>query len=364
MLVRRLTVCILALAAASAPARTGTLDPPAGPVEPTMKTLSQVEPRTPINSTTTPGDDDSLYKIVASGSYYLTANVLFYDEFGIEIAPSARDVTIDLNGFAMQAAFLGMMQIGVHADARGLSDGGGVIHIRNGVIHDCEGGALEILDSRTITVEDVTIVRCGGSGMILGDNATVRRCVARGVGGFFPGDHAGIAVGADSMVEGCTVDGVSSPGFGPGACLRAGGNSIIRDCIVIQAATAPTGIETGGGCLIERNTIRCDTSIISFTGIAVNSASIIRGNLLTSLASGTHTGISCGGAGTIQDNMTSSFDTGVTIGSATDCVITRNHFRSAVTDVQATFPGSNIIGPTVGPGGAAASNNPHANYSN
>ena len=46
----------------------GPLDPPAGPVTSTYKTLNEVEPRTPINVVNTPGDADSLFKITAPGS--------------------------------------------------------------------------------------------------------------------------------------------------------------------------------------------------------------------------------------------------------------------------------------------------------
>ena len=51
----------------------GPLAPP-GAAAPTTKTLDQVEPRIAINSTNTPGDADSLYKITQPGSSYLTGN--------------------------------------------------------------------------------------------------------------------------------------------------------------------------------------------------------------------------------------------------------------------------------------------------
>ena len=41
----------------------GPLDPPAGPITATYKTLAEVEPRTAINATHTPGDADSIFKI-------------------------------------------------------------------------------------------------------------------------------------------------------------------------------------------------------------------------------------------------------------------------------------------------------------
>ncbi|MCA9307861.1 MAG: hypothetical protein KDA16_15140, partial [Phycisphaerales bacterium] len=68
----------------------GDTNPPAGPVAPTMKTLEQVEPRTPIASLP--------YNITAPGSYYLTGNLA---TAGNGITVSASDVTIDLMGFTI-----------------------------------------------------------------------------------------------------------------------------------------------------------------------------------------------------------------------------------------------------------------------
>lgn len=90
--------CAVLLAAAAAGA--GPLDPPAGPVAPTHRTLSEVEPRTAINAANTPGDADALLKITQPGSYYLTGNIAgVAGMHGIEIA--ARDVTLGLNGFTL-----------------------------------------------------------------------------------------------------------------------------------------------------------------------------------------------------------------------------------------------------------------------
>jgi len=63
------------VAATGGTASAGDLNPPPGPVAPTMKSLSEVEPRIAINATNTPGDADSLFKITQPGSYYLTGNI-------------------------------------------------------------------------------------------------------------------------------------------------------------------------------------------------------------------------------------------------------------------------------------------------
>src|SRR6187455_75010 len=71
----------------------GPLAPPAGPPAPSMKTLDQVEARTPISSVP--------FTISASGSYYFTKNLQFQNTSGNAIAISASDVTLDLNGFTL-----------------------------------------------------------------------------------------------------------------------------------------------------------------------------------------------------------------------------------------------------------------------
>jgi hypothetical protein len=68
----------------------GSLTPPGAPA-PTMKTLAQVEPRTPISS--------APFTISSSGSYYLTTNITVATGDAITIA--ANNVTLDLNGFTI-----------------------------------------------------------------------------------------------------------------------------------------------------------------------------------------------------------------------------------------------------------------------
>lgn len=80
-------------------ASAGDLNPPPGPITSTMKTLSDVEPRVAVQSLT--GDATSEYTIGASGSYYLTGNVVGESgKSGIRI--TADGVTIDLSGHTLE----------------------------------------------------------------------------------------------------------------------------------------------------------------------------------------------------------------------------------------------------------------------
>jgi len=72
----------------------GPLDPPAGPA-PTMKSLDQIEPRTPISGLP--------FVITEPGSYYFTGNLVFTEEEGNAITIEASNVTLDLMGFTLSS---------------------------------------------------------------------------------------------------------------------------------------------------------------------------------------------------------------------------------------------------------------------
>jgi hypothetical protein len=72
----------------------GPLTPPSAPA-PTMKSLNQIEARTPIESLP--------FTISASGSYYFTRNLQFSATSGNAININSNNVTLDLNGFTLSS---------------------------------------------------------------------------------------------------------------------------------------------------------------------------------------------------------------------------------------------------------------------
>src|SRR5690242_16063675 len=93
------TILMLAMCVVSSAFGQGALTPPGVPA-PMMKSLDQIEPRTPVDATHTPGNSFEGFIISQPGSYYLTTNILGSSgKDGIEIA--TNNVSLDLNGFAL-----------------------------------------------------------------------------------------------------------------------------------------------------------------------------------------------------------------------------------------------------------------------
>jgi parallel beta-helix repeat protein len=193
----------------------GSLTPPGAPA-PTMKTLDQVEPRIPINSTNTPGDADSLFKITQPGSYYLAANVTgVAARHGVEIAASG--VTLDLNGFDLV-----------------------------GVAGSLDGVSVTLLNARNVSVRNGSVRSWGGSGINLLDAATGATNVADIVAS--QNVFAGIRMGFGGTITRCTA--YNNTGSG----IAGAAGTVITECA--SYTNGSHGITTGSGVTISRCTVR------------------------------------------------------------------------------------------------------------
>jgi hypothetical protein len=162
----------------------GSLTPPGAPA-PTMKTLAQVEPRTPI--ATAP------FTISVPGSYYLTTNLTVSTGDALTIATSG--VTLDLTGFticstAPSATGYGILLTNRLSDITILNG-----HIRGGVTNNAGAyngpgfrygiysAAVAVVNTR---VAGVSVSGCLDDGIYLGtdDSTVVESCTVRTVGSY------------------------------------------------------------------------------------------------------------------------------------------------------------------------------------
>jgi hypothetical protein len=199
----RLTI-LLAAAGLASTSLAGPLDPPAGPVGSTMKTLVEVEPRTAITAANTPGNAIAMFVISQPGSYYLTGNISA-DAGKACILVATTHATIDLNGFALGTLADGIV---IATDC--------TFTIKNGVITGGAGSGIKSLtDQATGTIEDVTVQWFSGSGFALGTGATIRRCTARHC------DQPGYFVGANAVLDDCIASQNTANGFQMGPFSKA-----------------------------------------------------------------------------------------------------------------------------------------------
>src|SRR4051812_15393777 len=155
----------------------GSLTPPPGPPGPTMKTLSQVEPRTPIGGLP--------FTVQTAGSYYLTTNVAGRaSAHGIII--EASDVTLDLNGFVLSGVAEAQNGIQIPAVQRNIA-------IRNGTVQGWSVG-VEARQSSECQFEGLRVIDNAAAGLVAGVGSTIAGCNAFGNRGF------GLSAGANSSI--------------------------------------------------------------------------------------------------------------------------------------------------------------------
>lgn len=359
----------------------GPLNPPAGPVGSTMKTLTEVEPRIALNSTNTPGDVVNQFKITQPGSYYLTADMASTPGLNPCIVIAANDVTLDLSGYSIRTTA-----------THGVTIAGDRVTVRNGRITlsggNIDAGVLMQSGADDARMEGLTVSVMGSGSACVRTQVNVTSASIRdsiligGVEGVDVSEEAtawtvtdvqcrgqsssGIIVGRRSVVERCVVRDVSNGGGNFGNGIFAAEDSVVRECEVTDSRSTgsvgpQTAISAGSDSIVEN----CKVSSRGTVGIAINGARVtVRNSRVYMLTSGS-TGIkSLLGGDYIADNQISAVGgTGIRLDTSGSVVI-RNYIKNATTPIGGPSLANCIIGPTASNGNPTASTSPHANFVN
>lgn len=359
----------------------GSLTPPGAPT-PTMKSLDQIEPRTPISSLP--------YTISASGSYCLTGNLTATgNTAGITV--SADNVTIDLCGFALTG--------GGSGNVSGINVPSTQVHlcVRNGTVSAWHNACIESLNAYFSVFENLRLRGSTNSnGLAAGGGATVKSCTATSnavVGIGVNGDSTvlncvcdangtGIATSQGATVLDCTCSDSSGTGISTGysstiinctALFNTGGNIITGQSCTVAHCTVNnggTGIQTSNNSLVENctasscsgigiisasSTVRgCEVSNCNAAGIQVSSNSVVVRNSLVgnnSSGSGAQGGVSVTASGNRIEgnNFVGNSNAGLYISgpsghsAITGNLVIGNSFSGALYIIDA----GNTVGPLV-----------------
>lgn len=221
----------------------GSLTPPGAPAA-SMRSLDQVQPRTPIPGGTTG------FNITQSGSYYLTGNLTLSSGNGLTV--SADNVSIDLNGFTISSTAVTPNGYGIL-----LSGGRSHVAISNGHIRGTTtfsgsyttGGFISGIDyaasvPRNVRVEGVSVSGTANYGIDLGTdrstviaNSTVRTCQFIGLRAGAISDSAALEAGSTAISAGTASNVI-------GTLTGAGTAVVVTEATVSSVATQIASLQS------------------------------------------------------------------------------------------------------------------------
>lgn len=237
---------------------------PAGSPAPSMKTLTQIEPRTPVSSLS--GDATSVYVIDQPGSYYLTGHIDgVAGKNGIKI--NARNVTLDLSGFTLRG-------VDGSLDAIRLTSSSGAVVIQNGIIQSWGGSGINGPACYGSQVRNLTInAMQGGAGVVLGyqslaDNVSTESTKV-----------AGILLGANSAATHCVVGSVGPLDTPYDDYVSGITADTVTACTVSNLIGLPTsdGVYAISAKTVENCTVRSVSANGASNGSGI-SAHVVRGS--------------------------------------------------------------------------------------
>jgi hypothetical protein len=299
----------------------GSLAPPGAP-GPTMKSLDQIEPRTPISSLP--------FTITQPGSYYLKGNLTGTgSQNGITI--SADNVTLDLMGFSLNGVASSLVGVTSTGTRKNITIVNGVIQGwgSNGLKFDSSGGTGCILErliasgngsvgifcnipgtifrrcSSSANTGDgfnagtgALIMECSASSniagaFVTGDGSTVHDCVAQANGA--SGGH-GFSIGNYSTLINSSVSNHQLSAAASFVAINAGNGCVIKDCVL--GHFKGDGMIAGSANTITGCTVS-DSLLSQATGIGVVNGNTIIGNTVRNM---TGNGIALGASNLVRNN--------------------------------------------------------------
>ena len=203
-----LTILVLVFAFDAATAQ-GPLAPPGPPGE-TMRSLDQIEPRTPIGSIP--------FTITQPGSYYLTGNVAGITAGAVAgIVVAASNVRLDLNGFTLTGnPAVAAHGIFVEPGAENVKlYGGGIAHWGSDGVHAPEAAQ--------VALDRLVVQDCGGHGIVMASGS---------LGDITSENNGGAGVFQSNPVPGIGIIVKKNPGGSSARLLNnAGGGLVLEgDC--------------------------------------------------------------------------------------------------------------------------------------